>query len=101
MVSPGLPEGPLRSALGLWRGLVRWDSGRASMERDTVRKLMSRLKNKIIALQPRGKVSTNAGFDQRGCCNAHGDRMDAWVVALIGFVAGFLACAFCGWTDGS
>jgi len=57
----------------------------------------------IIALQPRGKVSPNAGFDRRGCCNAHnaGGCMDAWVVALIGFVVGFLTCAFCGWTDGS
>jgi hypothetical protein len=63
-------EGPARPAPGLWRGFVRWDSGGPSMERDTVRKLMSHFKIKIIALQPRGKVSPNAGFDQRGCCNA-------------------------------
>jgi hypothetical protein len=37
-------EGPARLVLGLWRSSSRWDSGRASMERDTVRKLMSILK---------------------------------------------------------
>jgi hypothetical protein len=38
-------EGPARLVLGLWRSSSRWDSGRASMERDTARKLVSISKN--------------------------------------------------------
>jgi hypothetical protein len=36
---------PLELVLGLWRSFVRRDSGRASMERDTVRKLVPISKN--------------------------------------------------------
>jgi hypothetical protein len=42
------PEGPARSAPGLWRSFVRRDSGRASMERDTPRKLMFILKKLLL-----------------------------------------------------
>jgi hypothetical protein len=48
-ISPG---GPARPAPGPWRSFVRWDSGRASMERDTVRKLGMYSRKKFYAPEP-------------------------------------------------